>query len=97
MKVYKILNPKRAGTTGDSDSARGIVNSYVNKNVRVMIDEANRKLDELTSEELFKRIQQMHSALQSMRKGLRHPSAKQKPMNISTPTVYEEAEVHKYA
>lgn len=56
LKVYKILNPKRAGTTGDSDSARGVVNAYANKNIRVMIDEAHRKMDELTCEELEKRI-----------------------------------------
>ena len=54
--MYKILNPKRAGTTGDSDSARGVVNAYANKNIRVMIDEAHRKMDELTVEELEKRI-----------------------------------------
>ena len=30
-----------------------------------------------------------------MRKGLRHPTAKQKPSNISTPGMYEKAEVEK--
>lgn len=74
--MYKILNPKRAGTTGDSDSARGVVNAYANKNVRVMIDEANRKIEELAPEDLDKRILQMKSALESVKKGLRHPSAK---------------------
>ena len=70
------MNPKRAGTTGDSDSARGVVNAYANKNVRVMIDEANRKMDDLNAEELEKRIGQMKTALESVKKGLRHPSAK---------------------
>jgi hypothetical protein len=32
------------------------VNAYANKNVRVMIDEALRKMDDLTSEDLEKRI-----------------------------------------
>lgn len=64
LKVYKILNPKRAGTTGDSDSARGVVNAYANKNVRVMIEEANRKMEDLTSEDLEKRISQMKLALE---------------------------------
>lgn len=76
LKVFKILNPKRAGTTGDSDSARGVVNAYANKNVRVMIDEATRRLDEITSEDLQKRIIQMKIALEQMKKGLRHPTAK---------------------
>lgn len=78
LKVFKILNPKRAGTTGDSDSARGVVNAYANKNVRVMIDEALRKIekDDMSSEDLEKRIGQMRVALDSMKKGLRHPSAK---------------------
>ena len=76
LKVFKILNPKRAGTTGDSDSARGVVNQYANKNVRVMIDELNRRLSEITSEEMLKKIQQMKIALESLKKGLRHPSAK---------------------
>jgi hypothetical protein len=58
-----------------------------------MIDEANRKLEDLSSEELEKRISQMKSALESVKKGLRHPSAKQKPSNITTPNMYEEAEV----
>lgn len=62
-----------------------------------MIDEANKKMDELTSEDLEKRIQQMKSALESVKKGLRHPSAKQKPSNISTPNAFEEAEVQRYA
>lgn len=56
LKVYKILNPKRAGTSGDSDSARGVVNNYANKNIKVMIDEAHKKIDEITSEDLTKRI-----------------------------------------
>lgn len=65
LKVFKILNPKRAGTTGDSDSARGVVNAYANKNVRVMIDEALRKMekDDMSSEDLEKRIGQMRLAL----------------------------------
>ncbi len=58
-----------------------------------MIDEANRKIEELAPEDLDKRILQMKSALESVKKGLRHPSAKQKPSNISTPNAYEEAEV----
>ena len=74
--MFKILNPKRAGTTGDSDSARGVVNAYANKNVRVMIDEAQRKMEDMTSDDLEKRINNMKIALDSLKKGLRHPSAK---------------------
>ncbi len=56
LKVFKILNPKKGGTTGDSDSARGVSANMVNKNIKAMIDEVNRKLDEMTSEELLKKI-----------------------------------------
>jgi len=38
----------------------------------------------------------MRSALESVKKGLRHPSAKQKPSNISTPGAYEEAEIQRF-
>jgi hypothetical protein len=63
MKVFKILNPKKgggAGTSADSDSARGVPQGVpTNKNVRAMIDETNRRIDEYNSEELHKRIVQM--------------------------------------
>jgi len=95
MKVFKILNPKRAGTTGDSDSARGVVNAYQNKNVKVMLDEVLRKIETITADDLQKRIVQMKLALEQMRKGLRHPTSKQKLSNISTPGMYEKAEVEK--
>lgn len=52
LKVFKILNPKRAGTTGDSDSARGVVNAFQNKNVRVMLEEALRRIETITAEDL---------------------------------------------
>ncbi len=54
--MYKILNPKRAGTTGDSDSARGLVSQYANKNLRVLIDDALKRINELTADDLLKRI-----------------------------------------
>jgi hypothetical protein len=57
MKVFKILNPKKGGgSSGDSDSARGIAGVNVNKNIKAMIDEINRRSDELTSEELLKKL-----------------------------------------
>ena len=60
MKVYKILNPKKGGgqgTSADSDSARGTPQGVPgNKNVRALIDEAIKRIDEVTSEELHKKI-----------------------------------------
>ena len=41
-----------------------------------MIDEANKKMNELTSEDLLKRIGQMKLAIEQIKKGQRHPSAK---------------------
>ena len=41
-----------------------------------MIDEAMRKMEDMTSDDLEKRINQMKVALESLKKGLRHPSAK---------------------
>jgi hypothetical protein len=38
----------------------------------------------------------MKLALESMKKGLRHPAAKLKPSNITTPGAYEAAEIQKY-
>ena len=32
-----------------------------------------------------------------MKKGIRHPTAKQKPSNIFTPNAYENAEIIKFA
>ena len=34
MKVFKILNPKKAGTNDDSDSERGNQAFQVNKNIK---------------------------------------------------------------
>lgn len=71
MKVFKILNPKRAGSTGDTDSARGIVNAYGNKNLKAMIDETQKKIEGMTSEELSKSINQMIQALEQIKNGQR--------------------------
>lgn len=59
MKVFKILNPKNKGTSADSDSARGLTANSVNKNIKALIEEAYKKIDEITAEDLLKRIQQM--------------------------------------
>jgi hypothetical protein len=89
MKVYKILNPKKGGgqgTSADSDSARGTPQGVLgNKNIRALIDETNKRIDEITSDELHKRINLMKSALENVKRGTRHPSAKLKPSNIITP------------
>ena len=77
LKVFKILNPKNKGTSGDSDSDRGAggqLGQYGNKNVRALLDDVNRKFDELTAEELQKRILQLKTALDCVKRGARHPS-----------------------
>ena len=60
MKVYKILNPKKGGgqgNSGDSDSARGTPQGVPgNKNVRALIDETIKRIEEITADELHKRI-----------------------------------------
>ena len=39
----------------------------------------------------------MKLAVEQLKKGQRHPSIKQKPSNIATPSAYEFAEIQKYA
>ena len=39
----------------------------------------------------------MKSALENVKRGLRHPSARLKPSNIITPINFEQAEIKKYA
>ena len=56
LKVFKILNPKKTGSSGDSDSDRGENANNVNKNIKAMIDDANRKIEDMSSDELLKRI-----------------------------------------
>lgn len=56
LKVFKILNPKNKGTSGDSDSARGVQTYQGNKNVRALIDDAKRRMEDITADELLKRI-----------------------------------------
>jgi|LauGreDrversion4_2_1035121.scaffolds.fasta_scaffold21418_5 hypothetical protein len=89
MKVFKILNPKKGGgqgTSADSDSARGTPQGIPgNKNVRALIDETNKRLDEYSADEIHKRLGLMKSALENVKRGLRHPSARLKPSNIITP------------
>ena len=98
LKVFKILNPKRA--TDDTDSAHeGVpVGGSVNKNVKVLLEEARRKLAAglMSAEELGRRVQQMREACEQIRKGVRHPAAKVKPSNITTSGLYETAEVKRY-
>jgi hypothetical protein len=38
----------------------------------------------------------MKIAVEQVKKGQRHPSAKQKPSNIATPGAYEAAEIQRY-
>jgi Icc-related predicted phosphoesterase len=62
LKVFKILNPKKGpqGTSDDSESFRGGVNTNQgNKNVRALIEETQRRMEDLSTEEIQKRIQQM--------------------------------------
>jgi len=107
MKVFKILSPKKGGgggggqgSDGDSDSGalRGgaAAGNSNNKNVRALIDETNKKIEEMASEEIHKRIVQMKSALEQVKKGIRHPSARVKPSNIYTPSNFEQAEILGY-
>jgi hypothetical protein len=62
MKVFKILNPKKGGgqgTSDGSDTARGLQagkQGNKNENVRALIDETNKKMDEMTSDDLSKRL-----------------------------------------
>ena len=60
MKVFKILNPKKGGgqgTSADSDSARGVpLGGQGSKNVRALIDETLKRIDELTSDDIQKRV-----------------------------------------
>lgn len=55
-----------------------------------MIDETLKMLDQLSSDELLKRIQTIKVALDLMKKGIRHPSTKTKPSNIITANNYEQ-------
>lgn len=100
LKVFKVLNPKKnggQGTSADSDSTRGVPTNMGNKNIRALLDETNKRIEEFTAEELLKRIQQMKQALDQVRRGIRHPSAKVKPSNIVTPQNFEAAEIQRYA
>ena len=101
MKVFKILNPKKGGgqgTSADSDSARGAPQGVPgNKTVRALIDETNKRIDELTSDEVHKKIGLMKTALENVKRGIRHPSARLKPSNIITPTNFEQAEIKRYS
>ena len=63
LKVFKILNPRKGaqGTSDDSDSNRGGPQVNMgNKNVRAMIDETSKRIDELTSH-LKKHLKDKHS------------------------------------
>lgn len=96
MKVFKILNPKKGGgqgTSADSDSVRGVQTNQGNRNIRALIDETNKKMEDLTSDEIHKRISQMRQALEQIKRGIRHPAAKIKPSNIVTPGTFETAEI----
>lgn len=96
LKVFKILNPKKGGTSGDSDDERVGNSNNVNKNIKALIEDATRKTVEQNSADLFKKIQLMKQALVQLKKGIRHPSTKQKPSNIVTPGAYESAEIKRY-
>ena len=64
--------------------------------MRALIDETNKKIGDLTSEEIHKRLLQMKSGLELVKKGIRHPSARVKPSNIYTPSNFEQAEILAY-
>ena len=49
IKVFKILNPKKGGTSGDSDDERVGNNNNVNKNIKALLEDATRKTIEQTS------------------------------------------------
>lgn len=59
LKVFKILNPKKGGgqgTSGDSDSARGVQTNQGNKNIRALLDETNKRINDFSSDELARRL-----------------------------------------
>ena len=82
--------------SGDSESLTGAQKLNGSKNIRALIEETNKSLAELGSEELRKRLVQMKTALEQVKRGIRHPSAKLKPSNIITPDTYEQAEIKDY-
>ena len=53
-------------------------------------------MNEHTADELFKKIQLVKTAIDSLKKGIRYTGGKQKSLNISTPHHYEKAEIMKY-
>mmetsp|Transcript_2158 Transcript_2158/g.2067 ORF Transcript_2158/g.2067 Transcript_2158/m.2067 type:complete len:191 (+) Transcript_2158:890-1462(+) len=57
MKVFKILNPKKLGSQDDSDSEAGNQQNNGNKNIRALIDETNRRIFEISADELLKKVQ----------------------------------------
>ena len=63
-----------------------------------MIEEANKKIanQDMTTEDLLKRILVMKQTLSQIKKGQRHPAIKNKGSIIATAHVYEKAEIQKY-
>ncbi len=61
-----------------------------------LIDETHKKMDSITGEELLRRLQKVKQSYNSIRKGIRFAGNKQKPLNITTPHMYEKAELIKY-
>ena len=74
--MFKILNPKRAGTAGDSDGERDFSTNYGTKNIKALIEESQKEFDQLSTNEIDKRITQMQTSLASMKKAIRYPNAK---------------------
>ena len=96
MKIFKILNPKKTGTGGDSDSEAGNNQNAGDKNLKALLEETNKKIDELTADDLQKKLNLIKNSYVSIKKGIRFAGSKQKSLNISTPNLYEKAEILKY-
>ena len=71
LKVFKILNPKKIGTGADSDSENGNQNYQGDKNVMALINETKKKLAEMPSLELIKKLKLIKTNIDSIKKGNR--------------------------
>jgi len=94
LKVFKIINPKKGGTGGDSDSDGGPRRSAGSKNIRAMVQEL-QNMGSISADELKKRIDAMHHALKDYKKQARNPNNR-KGQNIITPALYEKREIEQF-
>ena len=62
----------------------------------MQIEEIFKKIDEMPSVDLEKKLLKIKQTIVSIKKGNRHPSTKVKTLNITTSNIYEKAEFQKY-